>query len=328
MLKDWEKSRLQLLAELRGLRKERDRLASQGSHPATPVDEAARAPLDTLHRVASALTHADALEPVWPEVLRELSAVGGWDAGMAWLISETGSLLGCAGAWSAPGIRFTDLASLSCQATFLPGQDPLGRPWGNGKQPAEVDLKRDLRSPRALYAAQAGLSQALYLPLWNRDALIGFFEFFATEPFGLHGPAARVLEVAGQMVVQGLLRDRAQQQGRGSDSLMGTVNEVAVIELDASGRIVRWGKDAERLEGFEAGEVLGRHLSVLYPAADGERAGHNLASAAMRGIQKDGGWRVRKDSVRFWADVLILPKRAPHGELMGFTKVVQATAGP
>src|ERR1700752_2558809 len=44
------------------------------------------------------------------------------------------------------------------------------------------------------------------------------------------------------------------------------VQDYAIVLLDRSGHIVSWNRGAERLKGYAAPEIIGRHFSVLYAA--------------------------------------------------------------
>ncbi len=103
------------------------------------------------------------------------------------------------------------------------------------------------------------------------------------------------------------------------------VQDYAIFMLDPDGRLASWNEGAERIEGYRAEEVLGRHFSVFYTAEDIER-GHpenELRVAASEGSYEEEGIRVRKDGSRFWASVLITALRDEGGNLRGFSKVVR-----
>lgn len=323
MLKDWEKSRAQLLTELRRLRKERDRLASLGSPPAGVEAGDAAMRLEALYRVTSSLADVGGLAASTPGILGELARCLGWDAGILWLAGEQEGILRWVGSWHAADVNFDELNSLSRQTTFLPGRSPLGHAWGNGSRPESLEVSLDSRSPRALFSQRAGLHWVCHFPLWHRGILLGFFEFFGSELMPQDAEHTKLLAAAGQQVVQRLLRERAEQQAPPVGARAEPSDEFAIIDLDARGRILRWGKDAERLKGFRPSEVIGKHVSVFYLESEEARAAENLEAAATRGFTKDGGWRVRRGQERFWADVLIVSRRAPHGEIIGYTKVVQ-----
>ena len=46
------------------------------------------------------------------------------------------------------------------------------------------------------------------------------------------------------------------------ESLVDAVEEYAIFRLDAEGRVRTWNEGAERIKGYEAGEILGEHFST------------------------------------------------------------------
>ena len=104
-----------------------------------------------------------------------------------------------------------------------------------------------------------------------------------------------------------------------------SVYDYAILALDATGRVVSWNRGAERIKGYTAGEIIGRHFSTFYPAEDvaAGKPAMELVEAAARGRFEDEGWRVRKDGSRFWANVVITALRDSAGKLVGFAKVTR-----
>src|SRR5204862_6154880 len=99
----------------------------------------------------------------------------------------------------------------------------------------------------------------------------------------------------------------------------------ALFLLDPSRRIISWNLGAERLKGYTADEIIGRHFSVFYTreALDSGWPAHELQVATVEGRFEDEGWRVRKDGSRFWANVVITALRDDDGKLLGFSKIVR-----
>jgi PAS domain S-box-containing protein len=95
--------------------------------------------------------------------------------------------------------------------------------------------------------------------------------------------------------------------------------------LDPQGCVVSWNRGAERLNGYTAEEMIGRHFSRLYPAEDigVAKPGHQLAEAGEKGRVAEEGWRMRKDGGRFFANVVITAMRDGKGELRGYTNVTR-----
>ncbi|HWO17590.1 MAG TPA: ATP-binding protein [Kofleriaceae bacterium] len=107
--------------------------------------------------------------------------------------------------------------------------------------------------------------------------------------------------------------------------LVQSVKDYAIFMLDPDGCVATWNPGAERLKGYTADEVIGRHFSVFYPEAD-VRAGKcelELEVAAREGRFEDEGWRIRKDGSRFWANVVISAIHDSAGALVGFSKVTR-----
>jgi PAS domain S-box-containing protein len=103
------------------------------------------------------------------------------------------------------------------------------------------------------------------------------------------------------------------------------VQDYAICLLDRSGHIVSWNLGAEKLNGYTAVEIIGRHFSVLYPPEAIERRSpeRNLKMAQESGRLEDEGWRVRKDGSRFWASVVITSLHDESGALRGFSKMTR-----
>jgi len=103
------------------------------------------------------------------------------------------------------------------------------------------------------------------------------------------------------------------------------VQDYAVFMLDPEGRVTTWNTGAERIKGYKASEIIGRHFSTFYPEED-LRSGKpqwELEVAARDGRFEDQGWRIRKDGSRFWANVIITALRGDGGKLIGFGKVTR-----
>lgn len=106
------------------------------------------------------------------------------------------------------------------------------------------------------------------------------------------------------------------------DLLAGAVTDYAIFMLDLHGRVRSWNTGARRITGYEAEEIVGRHVSILYLADDlagkPERA---LEMATREGRYEEEGWRVRRDGSHYWANVIVTPLRDQAGQLLGYVEV-------
>ncbi len=103
------------------------------------------------------------------------------------------------------------------------------------------------------------------------------------------------------------------------------VEDYAILMLDTEGRVATWNAGAQRLKGYPAEEIIGRHFSVFYPAEDvaAGKPERELQIAAAEGRLEDEGWRVTRDSTRFWANVVITALRDADGTLRGYGKITR-----
>lgn len=108
-------------------------------------------------------------------------------------------------------------------------------------------------------------------------------------------------------------------------SLVETIADYAIIRLDKRGYIRTWNMGAQRIKGYSANEIIGKHFSLFYPADDisSGRTNRILQEALDTGKFEDEGLRVRKNGSMFYASVVIRPIYAQDGSLDGFSKVTR-----
>ena len=118
--------------------------------------------------------------------------------------------------------------------------------------------------------------------------------------------------------------ERLGESERSFALLVNGVTDYALFMLDRSGHIASWNSGAQRIKGYSAPEIVGKHFSCFYTSEDREahvpQAG--LETAAREGRFETEGWRVRKDGTRFWANVIIDAIR-DRGEIVGFAKITR-----
>jgi PAS domain S-box-containing protein len=169
------------------------------------------------------------------------------------------------------------------------------------------------------------------------DYLVLASELSADDWNGLFFDLRRTLLIAagaiGLLVLLGAwlqyLHLRAREALRQNDErfhlMLESIRDYAIIMLNPEGRIVSWNTGAERIHGYRAEEIIGRHFSRFYPE-EAVREGlpeAMLRIAAVQGRSADEGWRIRKDGTRFWASVVIAAIRTPDGRLVGFVKITR-----
>jgi PAS domain S-box-containing protein len=102
------------------------------------------------------------------------------------------------------------------------------------------------------------------------------------------------------------------------------ITDYAIYMLSPEGHVSNWNKGAERIKGYKAREIVGKHFSTFYTPED-QAAG--LPQKALETARKEKhflaeGWRVRKDGSRFFASVVIDPIYEKR-KLIGFAKITR-----
>ena len=259
--------------------------------------------------------------------------------------------------------RFVELDAAEMQAKIVPGEEPdwptFERLVGGAIESAKAAARTE--EPVAIFGELVALLWAegksdAVLSLerfWNRLAGTHRFSLHCAYPIGAFDAGQHSEEFLGICAEHSVVRAEPNAAAEGENSstiaylqqgarsllaelalrrseerfrlFVEAVQDYALFLLDAEGRITTWNKGAQRIKGWEAHEILGKHFSCFYPEED-VRAGKpqwELEVAAREGRFEDEGWRVRKDGSRFWANVIITALRDEHGRLYGFGKVTR-----
>jgi PAS domain S-box-containing protein len=137
----------------------------------------------------------------------------------------------------------------------------------------------------------------------------------------LEGFAKVTRDITERRAAQDALRE-SERQFR---LLVSGVTDYAIYMLDPNGIVSSWNAAAQRIKGYSAEEIIGRHFSRFYTERD-RAAGlpfRALHTATQEGRFEAEGWRVRMDGTLFWASVVIDAIRDERGELIGFAKITR-----
>jgi PAS domain S-box-containing protein len=206
--------------------------------------------------------------------------------------------------------------------------------------------------PGLFAAALSGTAAWLFLPLDRASALPGsadalpviFYALvslficviiagFQTATDRLRTERQRVSELnaaleyalAGRSQELLTLSAQSAQNERSLALLIDGVTDCAIYMLDPTGVVTSWNPGAQRIKGYSASEIPGRHFSQFYVEDDRARGEPEraLAVAARVGRYEAEGWRMRKGGSRFWANVVIQPIRDERSTLLGFAKITR-----
>jgi PAS domain S-box-containing protein len=134
-----------------------------------------------------------------------------------------------------------------------------------------------------------------------------------------------IRELENQIVKREHVLEKLRETEEGFRLLLEGIRDCAVYMLDPNGFVTTWNTGAQRIKGYNAEEIIGKHFSCFYTPEDvqSNKPERALQRAAAEGKYEEENLRVRKNGSVFWATVLISPLRDRNGGLRGFAKVVQ-----
>jgi PAS domain S-box-containing protein len=107
--------------------------------------------------------------------------------------------------------------------------------------------------------------------------------------------------------------------------LVDSALEYAIFLLDPTGHVRTWNPGAQRIKGYTADEIIGKHFSLFYLPQEIRRGkpAYAMRVALEEGSWEEENWRVRKDGSRFWASVVLTALFDAAGQHVGFAKVTR-----
>ncbi len=279
------------------------------------------------HEVTRVLLGSPDWSGAMTEAMRIVCETLDWELGQMWVVNPDASLLRHHCSWSRRD--FSEFVSASKALVFGPGEGLPGRVWLASAPASIEDAQEDPAMPRARCAAQCALHGVMCFPLVAGGRVLGVLEFFAGARRRAHDELLQALVALGSQLGEYIVRNRAERLLRESDErfrlLIEGVKDYAIVMLDPQGRVATWNSGAARINGYAAGEIVGRHFACFHSDEDRaqKRPERLLAAAIERATVQDEGWRVRKDGSRFWANVVITVLYGPDGALRGFAKVTR-----
>lgn len=98
----------------------------------------------------------------------------------------------------------------------------------------------------------------------------------------------------------------------------------AIYVHDPEGIIQTWNIGAERIIGYKANEIIGKHYSMFFTEKENQedRPNKELRLALEKGIFSDERMRIKKDGSSFLAEINITPI-IDNGKLLGYLKIIR-----
>lgn len=109
------------------------------------------------------------------------------------------------------------------------------------------------------------------------------------------------------------------------NSIINSIEDYIIISTDKDGYITTWNKGAEKIMGYDAKEVVGRHVSNISSENEKERevVWRYYETARDEGCFSSYGWQFKKDGTKYFADTTITPIFDKNGDLQGYTNITK-----
>jgi PAS domain S-box-containing protein len=103
------------------------------------------------------------------------------------------------------------------------------------------------------------------------------------------------------------------------------IKDYAIFMLDPGGYITTWNIGAERINGYKANEIIGKHFSIFYTpeAIKKDHPGYELKTARQQGRYEEEGYRVKKDGSLIWMNIIITAIFDDNQNLLGYGKITR-----
>jgi PAS domain S-box-containing protein len=136
------------------------------------------------------------------------------------------------------------------------------------------------------------------------------------------------IDVTDQRNADSKLKERdlaLREQEELNFRMINEVEDYAILRLSPEGIIENWNTGAEKIKGYKASEIIGKHFRIFYAPEDQQI---HLPETLIRRASTEGkasheGWRVRKDKTKFWGSILITALHDSAGRVVGYSKVTR-----
>ena len=105
--------------------------------------------------------------------------------------------------------------------------------------------------------------------------------------------------------------------------VLDSLRDPALVLLDAQGVVRSWSAAAERMLGWSAAQVVGRHISEFGEPVDRQEVERFMGRTAAQGWAERQGWQPRADGTLLWTELSMAALRADGGELIGFAHLMR-----
>jgi PAS domain S-box-containing protein len=108
-------------------------------------------------------------------------------------------------------------------------------------------------------------------------------------------------------------------------TFVSNINSHAIFFISTCGLVDTWSKGAHHITGYNADEIIGKNISLIYTKKDFQKGlfDQNLARAKEQGSFESEGRCIKKDGTLFWANVIYTATFNKQHELTGYVVIIK-----
>ncbi|HSO92908.1 MAG TPA: PAS domain S-box protein, partial [Candidatus Dormibacteraeota bacterium] len=261
-------------------------------------------------RVSRAISETGSLEAVLAKALNAVGSQLGWDVGQVWLRSESDGLLRCAYQWVGPAAHVAQFGAESEAARFAPGEGMVGRVWLSRESVWLEDLSLAPDARLAEAAGPAGLTSAVFAPVFAGSEVNGVLQFFSHARRPADPPLLQLMSDLSGRIGEFVSRAQSAVALRVSESrfrgLFYNVGVAKAIIALPSGLVEAINPAFSALLGYEPEEAIGKSSRIFFDLSRHQPSPYAVPapSPASPAFQGDIELR-RKDGVPVWASISV-----------------------
>jgi PAS domain S-box-containing protein len=296
-----------------------------------------------LERLSLKISRARSLDEACTDAIAELCEMARWPYGEVWIPDDGTGKIRCGAIWHREDPLLDAFARQRRELVLGPDEGLAG--WvRRSRAPLFVpDVEHDQAVVSTPRLGLVGFRAALAVPVLADDEVVAVMTFFASSATEEIERYRRIVAATASQLGAVILRKRSEdalaESHNALQAVLNAATEVAIIATDLEGVIEVFNRGAERMLGYAASEVMGRHaVEVMHrfeelPRREDEvrRAGATsltgfdlLVDKARRGIVEEKEWTYRRpDGESLTLTLAVSPLRSGQGAIVGFLGVAK-----
>lgn len=222
-----------------------------------------------LHEITSTANESRTEEDSIKICLDLICSHTGWPVGHVYIPDHKGTLHPTKTWYFKDPHRFETFRKITERTIFKPGEGLPGRVLESGRPAWITDVNRENYFLRSKLGENIALKTGFAFPVLEGKKVVAVLEFFSEK---MKKPDKLLLETISNFATQlGRVTERKR-----TEQIIGFQSQIidqihdSVISTSLDGYITSWNKGSERSFGYKATEIIGKHVSTLYPGEDHE----------------------------------------------------------